>query len=431
MKRRSFFKGLLASGLATHAFGNYARAGNERIDRLSADLVDLQSDDKSIWQRVRSEFQLADHIAHMNNGSIGPSPRVVTDGIIDALGKLEVDPYHNTWGGLAAGMEEVRSVVAEFIGADLDEVSLIRNCTEGMNLIATGMDLEPGDEILTTNHEHGGGMVCWQYLRRHRGVKVNYLKLPNPVRDKQQLLDVIEQHLTPRTRVCSFMHVDTITGLQMPLADIAELTRPREILLVADAAQTPGMLAIDVKKLGVDAFTSSSHKWLLAPKGTGLLYVRKQAQDRIHPISVYSGYRAYSASVGTRDVAGILGHGAAIDFHNAIGRERIEARCRQLSMRVRQHLQKIPRLRLLTPEQHELSSGIVTFSVDGMRNSDVHKRLWEEYSIEAKVAQGTYAFTEVQGELGESYNALRFSTHIHNNESHVDKLAEALEHILA
>ena len=430
MERRTFFKGLLASGLVLPMLSKSTQAGSEQIDRLTTDLGDLDPGDAAFWQRVRSEFQMADGVIHMNNGSIGASPRVVTDTILQSLAKLEADPFHNTWGGLGGQMETVRQLAADFIGADLGEVALVRNCTEGMNNVATGLDLAPGDEILTTNHEHGGGMVCWQYLRKYRGVKVNYLKMPNPVRDKAQLLEVIEQHLTPRTRVCSFMHVDTITGLQMPMADIAALTRPRDILLVCDAAQTPGMLDIDVQKLGVDAFASSSHKWLLAPKGTGLLYVRKDVQDRIHPLSTMYGYNAYSASGGTRNVAGILGHGATLDFHNAIGKPRIEARCRQLSQRVREHLRQMPRLTLLTPDQQELSSGIVSFSVDGLKNSDIYERLWDEHGIAAKVAQGTYAFTEVQGQLGENYNALRFSTHIYNDESQVDRLAEALKDIL-
>lgn len=431
MRRRSFFKGLLATGLATHASAAGLCAADGQFEKLDAELNSLRNSADAYWARVRSEFQFPSSIAHLNTGSIGASPRVVTGALVDALSKLEADPYHNTWGGLAAGMDETRRQAAEFIGADLDEVCLVRNTTEGMNLVATGLDLQPGDEILTSNHEHGGGMVCWQYLREHRGVKVNYMKMPNPVTDKQQLLQVIERHLTPKTRACSFMHVDTITGMQMPFADIAALTRPRDILLVADAAQTPGMLAVDVKQLGLDALASSSHKWLLAPKGSGLLYVRKEVQDRIHPISLHSGYGAYSASVGTRDVANLLGHGAAIEFHNTIGRERIEARCRQLSMRVRRNLQQIPRLKLLTPEQPELSSGIVSFAVDGMPNGEVHKKLWEEHGLIVKVAQGTYVYTEQQGKLGENYNALRFSTHIYNNESQVDQLAEALEKILA
>lgn len=431
MERRTFFKGLLASGLVLPLLSDATRAGSEQIDQLTTDLGGLSGDDAAYWRRVRSEFQLKDGIVHMNNGSIGASPRVVTDTILKSLAKLEADPYHNTWGGLGDGMEVVRQLAADFIGADLNETSLVRNCTEAMNNVATGLDLAPGDEILTTNHEHGGGMVCWQYLRKYRGIKVNYLKMPNPVRDKAQLLQVIEQHLTPRTRVCSFMHVDTITGLQMPLADISALTRPRDILLVCDAAQTPGMLDVDVHKLGVDAFASSSHKWLLAPKGTGLLYVRREVQDRIHPLSLMYGYSAYSASGGTRNVAGILGHGAAIDFHNAIGKPRIEARCRQLSLRVREQLRQIPRLQLITPDQPELSSGIVSFTVDGMKNSVVHAKLWEEHGIAVKVAQGTYAFTEVQQQLGENYNVLRFSTHIYNDESQVDRLGEALRGILA
>ncbi|MBT6629701.1 MAG: aminotransferase class V-fold PLP-dependent enzyme, partial [Gemmatimonadetes bacterium] len=402
MERRSFFKGLLASGLVLPLLPKAGRAGGDPVELLADDLQKFPTSDPSFWQRVRSEFQMRDGVVHMNNGSIGASPRVVTDSILQALTKLEADPYHNTWGGLGAGMEDVRQHAADFIGADLNEVSLVRNCTEGMNNIASGLDLEPGDEILTTNHEHGGGMSCWQYLRQYRGIKVNYLKMPNPVQDKAQLLRVIEQHLTPRTRVASFMHVDTITGLQMPMADIAAITRPRDILLVCDGAQTPGMLDIDVRALGVDAFASSSHKWLLAPKGTGLLYIRKQVQDRIHPLSLMKGYTAYSGSGGTRDVAGILGHGTAIDFHNAIGKARIEARCRQLSMRVREHLRQIPRLRLLTPEQEELSSGMVTFAVDGVKNSEVHKKLWEDYGIAAKVAQGTYVYTEVAAQLGEN-----------------------------
>ncbi|MEC8993280.1 MAG: aminotransferase class V-fold PLP-dependent enzyme [Candidatus Latescibacterota bacterium] len=439
MERRAFFKGLLASGVALEAIPRSVsamgskgpRPVEEQLGQLATDVSDLAVGDGSLWQRVRREFQMSDNVIHMNNGSIGASPRVVTDGIVEALGLLEADPYHNTWGGLGAQMETVRQKAATFIGADLDEVSLVRNCTEGMNNIATGLDLEPGDEILTTNHEHGGGMACWQYLRQYRGIKVNYLKMPNPVKDSAQVVRLVEQHLTPRTRVCSFMHADTITGLQMPMADIAAVTQPRDILLVCDAAQTPGMLDVDVRRLGVDAMASSSHKWLLAPKGTGILYIRKQAQDRIHPLSLLKGYMAYSGSGGTRDVAGILGHGVAIDFHNALGKARIEARCRALSMRVRGHLRQIPRLRLLTPDQPELSSGMVTFAVDGMTNSEVHKRLWDEHSIAAKVAQGTYVYTEVQSELGESYNCLRFSTHIYNNEKQVDQLAEALTSILA
>jgi selenocysteine lyase/cysteine desulfurase len=198
-------------------------------------------------------------------------------------------------------------------------------------------------------------------------VRANYFKIPNPVQDKEQFLHLLEEHLTRRTRVVSLMHVDTITGMVYPLADVARITKPRSILLVCDGAHSPGMLNVNLKSLGVDTFAASSHKWMLAPKGSGLLYFRHEVQDRMHPVSLYSGYKIYTASMGTCNVAHILGHGVAMDFHNTRGRDRVEAHCRQLSNRLRSHLLQIPRLRLMTPMQPKLSSGLVTFAVDGMK----------------------------------------------------------------
>ena len=278
-----------------------------------------------------------------------------------------------------------------------------------MNHVASGLDLQPGDEVLTTNHEHGGGMVCWQHLARTRGVVVRCIKMPNPVRDAAQILQLVEDHLTPRTRVCSFCHIDTITGLQMPLTAIAALTRPRDILLVCDGAQAPGMLNVDVKSLGVDTYASSSHKWMLAPKGTGLLYIRKDVQDRIRPVFTYSGYNAYSASSGTRNVPQIVAHGVAMEFHNTIGRPRIEARCRQLSAYARQRLAEIPQLTPITPSQRELSSGIVSFSLTSGSHSEVVSAL-QKRDIFLKPAQGTYAYVE---DAGRAKGKLQRHPHLH------------------
>ncbi|MDA0333839.1 MAG: aminotransferase class V-fold PLP-dependent enzyme [bacterium] len=408
-----------------------AEGVGERLQTLATD-IDATTGETDLWRRVRKEFQLNPGLVHFNTGSVGASPRVVSDAIANYINQLEGDPNHNVWGPVGDKAEEVRSRAAEFVGADVSEMVITRNTTEGMNQIASGIDLEPGDEVLTTNHEHGGGVCCWEYLQKHRGVRVNYMKMPNPVRDKAEFLRVFEQHLTPRTRVVSLMHIDTITGMVYPLADVAKITRPRGILLVCDGAHAPGMLNVNLKELGVDAFASSSHKWMLAPKGSGLLYIRREVQDRIHPMSLYSGYSVYSASMGTRNVAHIIGHGVAMDFHNTLGRDRVEARCRQLSNRLRSHLLQIPRLQLLTPTQPELSSGLVTFSVDGMPREEITRQLFDDHNIIVKNAQGTYAFATdpEQKAKAESYNCLRFSTHIFNNEHEVDRLATHIEDIL-
>jgi selenocysteine lyase/cysteine desulfurase len=318
-------------------------------------------------------------------------------------------------------MEEVRAKAAEFLGAGLEELVLTENTTSGMNAVAQGLagSLRTGDEILTTNHEHPGGSICWEYLAKHQGVRIVRIPMPAPVKDKGQIVQLIQEHITPRTRVCSFSHVETITGLQMPLADMASLTRPREIVLVCDGAQAPGMLKIDVKALQVDAYASSSHKWMLAPKGSGLLYIRKEAQQRIQPMLLSTGYNAYTAASGTRNVPQILGHGLTIDFHNAIGRDRVEARCRQLGSHLRQRLCEISSLRLLAPTQDELSSGMVSFALTKGSNQQVYERLHKEHDIVVKVVPKP------------EYNALRFSTHIFNREEDLDRTAGIIGAMLA
>lgn len=426
MERRAFFKGIAAAAAATPLLPELAGGLAERLGTLGQDVAAAGSA-PALWQRVRREFRLHPGLVHLNCGSIGATPRVVTDALTAYLAELEGHPLANTWGGLGNEMEAVRAKGAEFIGSALDEIALTRNTTEGMNHVASGLDLQPGDEVLTTNHEHGGGMVCWQHLARTRGVVVRCIKMPHPVRDAAQIVQRVEDHLTPRTRVCSFSHIDTITGVHMPLAAIASLTRPRDILLVCDGAQAPGMLDVDVKALGVDTYASSSHKWMLAPKGTGLLYIRKEAQERVRPVFTYSGYSAYSASSGTRNVPQILAHGVAMEFHNAIGRPRIEARCRQLCSYARQRLEAVPQLTPITPRA--LSAGIASFSLASGRHSEVVAAL-QKRDIFLKPAQGTYAYVEDAGVPKENYNALRISTHIFNDETDIDRAVEALQRVL-
>ena len=225
MERRDFFKGIAAAAAAAPLLPDAAAGLAERLGTLGQDVAAADSE-RALWQRVRREFRLNPGLVHLNCGSIGATPRVVTDALTAYLAELEGNPLANTWGGLGNEMETVRAKGAEFIGAEQDETVLTRNTTEGMNHVASGLDLQPGDEVLTTNHEHGGGMVCWQHLARTRGVVVRYIKMPNPVRDAAEIVQLVEDHLTPRTRVCSFCHIDTITGLQLPLTAIAALTQP-------------------------------------------------------------------------------------------------------------------------------------------------------------------------------------------------------------
>jgi selenocysteine lyase/cysteine desulfurase len=375
-------------------------------------------DDLTFWKEVRNQFLLRPGLIHMNAATIGATPRPVVTALTDFLWETESDPQDQVFGTPHLRMDEVRAKAAEFLGASVAEVAVTRNTTEGMNAVAQSLELRPGDQILTTNHEHPGGSVCWEYLAQRTGAEIVRIEMPAPVESSDQVVELVSSHLTSRTRVCSFSHVCTITGLVMPLARISEITRPKDILLVCDGAQAPGMLDVDVRGLGVDTYSASSHKWMLAPKGTGLLYIREGVQDRVRTLFLHSGFGAYTASSGTRNVATILAHGVAMDFHNTIGRGRVESRCRELQGRLRRGLENMDGITILTPRKEELCGGIVTISLVEADYREVRRIMLEEHDFVLKSGKA-------------EYNALRISTHIFNSEEDVDRVVEGLGRVLA
>lgn len=254
MERRTFFHGLLAALAAAPSLPRIAAALADYLSALRADL-DAAPDEPAYWARVGQEFLLEPGLLHFNCGSIGATPRSVVAALKAYIDRLETNPYEYTWAGFPdAQISEVINKASKFLGNVSGDILLTRNTTEGMNLVATGLKLQSGDEILTTDHEHPGGIDCRRWLAQQHNLRVRQLHLPTPVTDKAQILQLVEEALTPQTRVCSFSHVTTTTGLQMPLREIAAITRPRGILLVGDGAQAPGMLEVKVSDLGVDAY---------------------------------------------------------------------------------------------------------------------------------------------------------------------------------
>jgi len=210
-------------------------------------------------------------------------------------------------------------------------------------------------------------------------------------------------------------HVNTITGLLMPFAEIAKITQPKGIYLIADGAQAPGLTKVDVKALGVDAYSASGHKWLMGPKETGFLYLNKKFQEKVKPVFMASGFSAYSASSGTRNVATIIGFGLAIDFHNSIGVDKIHQRALQLRNYCLAELKKLKGIKVISPDSKSLSTGIVSFSLDKAKNTDIFNKLKEQEIIVKLLSQ---------------HNAIRISCHMFVSKQDIDMFIKALKQLL-
>ena len=352
---------------------------------------------------------------YLNTGSLGPSPKAVLESVVEAMWTLEKDPVSENWGRLGAQMEGVRQKVAGFIHANTSEILLTRNTTEGLGLVCQVLPLQKDDEIITTTLEHGGGEVGLEYLERTRGAKILKIELPLPPERPEEIVAVIERAITPRTKLIMLSHVNTITGVLMPMQEISKVTSAHGIYLLCDGAQAPGLTPIDVKAMGVDAYASSGHKWLLGPKETGFLYVRRGFPGSLPPIFTQSGFDAYSKSSGTRNVATWIGLGAALDWHQSLGVAASNDYCLQLRNYCLLELKKMKGLRVISPENKSLSTGIVSFELTERKNVDIYSRL-KEMDIIVKVLT--------------QHNAIRISCHVFVSRSDIDRFLAELKRLL-
>src|SRR5690606_20056320 len=227
---------------------------------------------------------------YLNVGTLGPQPRVVVDAVIEHTRRVAATfPPPTDWAALKAR-------IGALLNGDPDGFVFPRNTTEAMNFIANGLELNAGDEVLTTTHEHIGGLCCWELLAARRGVVLRQLELPVPARSSAALVDVFRRAITPATRVISVSHVTFTNGTLMPVAEIAALCRERGIICVVDGAHPPGMINVDLHGIDADFYASSPHKWLCAPQGTGLLYMREEWRTRLWPTLASGGWN--DASLG-------------------------------------------------------------------------------------------------------------------------------------
>ncbi len=389
MFNRRHFLSTAATGIAA----SIALRGNlwaqlERVPPLP-DRSLFETNEDRYWAEIRKQFLIPEDEVYLNNGTVGSSPAPVLRAIFDGYNTTEkldqADPEdYPIWG--YAAWNEFRDPLARFVGCTRDEIALLRNATEANSYIANGIDMKPGDEVLLTDQEHPGGEHPWNLKAKRYGIVVKKVVLPRPVKDAAQVLNLFSDAITPRTRVIFFSHITTFSGVVLPAKELCALARTRGILSAVDGAHVPGMMKLDLRELGCDMYSSSPHKWLMATKGSGFLYVRDEVIDRLWNTIATEGWdepkiRAERFQrIGSSNVPALCGLRASIKLADEIGLERIERRHRQLADSILAGMMQRGAESWTSPDP-ALRCGIVSVNVPPIERADLENWLWKNHKI--------------------------------------------------
>lgn len=377
-------------------------------------------DPEDYWKMVRKQFPLKEGQTYFNNGTMGPSSGYTINAMIQHLTHwgahaAEVDYKNGTGPALLTGYfpyDDLRAKIGKIINCDYKEISLTQNATFGMNFVGMGLDLKPGDELLNTDQEHGGGFGAWQLLAKRKQCIYKQAQLPIPANDSQEIYDAIFKQVTNKTRIIAIPHIVSVYGVVMPVKEICAEARRRGIFTVLDGAQCVGQVKVDVKDIGCDAYYSSLHKWLLAPAGSGILYVNENVAAEIWAtLASYNwdnqddhGFRLMQN--GTGNPAVLAGLDAAVDFYNTIGEDRWISRIKELGDHLRTGLKEMDHVTIHSSTHKDMAAGITTYAVAGMDGPALQKTMWEREKLQPR---------SVGKEL------LRHSVHIYNSKEEIDR----------
>jgi cysteine desulfurase/selenocysteine lyase len=416
--RRTFIKqattGILAmpdiAKKATYTLPQFNKAANE--------------DD--YWRLVRKQFPLSTNRTYLNNGTMGPSPYPVIETVNKYMTETDVNGHYGGW-------EYSHKKIASFVGVHEDEIALTANVTQGINIACWGLPLIKGDEVIITTHEHAGNALPWLNRAKHDGI---ILKTFTPAFTADETLDRIKSLYNNNTKVIAVPHVLCTQGQILPVKEISSWAKSKGLFVFIDGAHGPGMLSLNIHEIGCDAYASCCHKWMLGPKGTGFLYVRKEMQETIKAIYVGAGSdqaqwnmatlppvmgelanNAHRYYGGTLNNALFKGVDTAIDFINEVGIKRIEARIQLLANYFQQGLLDMgDKIELFTPIEQKSKGGIIGFRI---RNYDF-RSFYDKALAENIVIRYVHE---------NKIDSLRVSTHIYNNTSEIDRLLALIQSV--
>lgn len=419
--RRSFLK---KSATALGAFSILPLA-TKASDQVSDALLELNqlspleaATDEDLWSRIAQAYTVSPNILNLNNGGVSPQPKVVQDAVDRYYHLSNEAPTYYMWQILDKGREPLRRKLADLAGVSAEEIAINRNTTEALGTFTWGIDMQKGDEIVMTKQDYPNMIHAWKQRELREGVKINWINLNLPIDNDEVVLKAYIDATTSKTKIWHITHLMTWTGQILPAAKLCAEARKRGIITIVDAAHSFAHLDYKIADFNCDYFGTSLHKWLCAPFGTGLMYIRKDRIEKTWPL--FPNDKPQSADIhkfetlGTRSFAPEQAIGQAIDFHNAIGGRRKQERLHFLKKYWCEAVAKNPRIKLHISLKPEYSCALGTFSIDGLDVGDINSKLFTDYQI---------ITTPIKWE---NVNAVRVTPHVYTSTKDLDRLIDAL-----
>lgn len=389
LDRRRFLskvgKGLGLAALSSSVVASLLKDVNAAARRVAHLSADDAARDEDFWFDIQQSFSVTRGIVNLNNGGVSPSPRVVTEALVRYIWQQEDATAYTMWQILEPQSETIRTGLADLFGCDREEIAITRNTSDSLEALLFGFDLKPGDEVLTTTQDYPRMLTTLRQRERREGIVLKTIRVPVPAKDPSEITARYEAGFTPRTRLVLVSHVINLTGQITPVRDICEMARRRGVETVVDGAHSFAHFQFKRDDLACDYYGTSLHKWLHAPKGTGMLYVRRDKIKKIWPLlaaekSQDADIRKFEET-GTRSAAQRLAIGEALLFHQGVGAARKEARLRLLARHWMNQLKHEPNVRFNTSFDERQSCALANVHVEGTEPTALCDYLMSRHKI--------------------------------------------------
>jgi isopenicillin-N epimerase len=375
--------------------------------------------DEDYWAVIQNSFSVTRGIINLNNGGVSPSPRIVTEALVRYTWQQEDATAYTMWQILEPQSETIRTGLAELFGCDREEIAITRNASESLEILLMGMDFKSGDEILTTTQDYPRMLTTLRQREKREGLKLKLIQIPIPPKNLNEITAAFEKGITDRTRLILMAHQVNITGQITPVKAVCDMARAKGIETIVDGAHSFAQFDFKQKDLGCDYFGTSLHKWLYAPKGTGLLYVKRDKIEKLWPLMAAESKQATDIrkfeEIGTHSAAIRLAIGEALVFHNGIGGKRKEARLRYLSRYWMNRLKDVPKIRFNTSFDPNQSCAIANVQIEGTSPEAVGKYLFDKHHI----------FTTPI--IHEEFQGIRITPNVYTTLGELDRFCEQME----